>query len=143
MSARKRVITDMAKLNAAARKKISKKKFGVPSKAPGSGSYPMPDRSHAVNAMARASGKGVEAQVRAKAHKLYPGLKSYQYGGTVPGTGPVPIMAHGGETIIPAPSTREQQGVQHFGKAARTEGAQHRASRSAYFSRRARGRSHP
>jgi hypothetical protein len=64
----------MAKLTAAGRKQISKGKFGVPSKAPGSGSYPMPDRSHAVNAMARASGKAVEAQVRAKAHKLYPGL---------------------------------------------------------------------
>lgn len=64
----------MAKLTAAARKHISKSKFGVPSKAPASGSYPMPDRSHAVNAMARASGKGVEAKVRAKAHRLYPGL---------------------------------------------------------------------
>jgi hypothetical protein len=64
----------VAKLTTDARKHISKGKFGVPSKAPGSGSYPMPDRSHAVNAMARASGKSVEAQVRAKAHKLYPGL---------------------------------------------------------------------
>jgi hypothetical protein len=66
----------MGKLTTSARKHISKGKFGVPSKAPASGSYPMPDRSHAVNAMARASGKGVEAQVRAKAHKLYPGLGS-------------------------------------------------------------------
>lgn len=64
----------MAKLTANARKHISRGKFGVPSKAPGSGSYPMPDRSHAVNAMARASGKSVEAKVRAKAHRLYPGL---------------------------------------------------------------------
>ena len=64
----------VAKLTANARKHISKGKFGVPSKAPASGSYPMPDRSHAVNAMARASGKPVEAQVRAKAHQLYPGL---------------------------------------------------------------------
>jgi len=66
----------MAKLTAAARKHIAPSKFGVPSKAPKPGSYPMPDRSHAVNAMARASGKAVEAQVRAKAHKLYPGLKA-------------------------------------------------------------------
>jgi hypothetical protein len=64
----------VAKLTAKARKNISKAKFGVPSKAPGSGSYPMPDRSHAVNAMARASGKAVEAKVRAKAHALFPGL---------------------------------------------------------------------
>ena len=64
----------LAKLTTNARKHISKSKFGVPAKAPGGGSYPMPDRSHAVNAMARASGKPVEARVRAKAHKLYPGL---------------------------------------------------------------------
>jgi hypothetical protein len=64
----------MAKLTASARRHIPKGKFGVPSKAPKSGSYPMPDRSHAVNAMARASGKAVEAKVRAKAHRLYPGL---------------------------------------------------------------------
>jgi hypothetical protein len=64
----------MAKLTARARKHIPKSKFGVPSKAPKSGSYPMNDRAHAINAMARASGKPVEAKVRAKAHRLYPGL---------------------------------------------------------------------
>ena len=64
----------MAKLTAASRRAIPKGKFGVPSKAPGSGSYPMNDRSHAINAEARASGKPVEAQVRAKAQRLYPGL---------------------------------------------------------------------
>ena len=64
----------MAKLTAAARRAVPKSRFGVPGKAPKSGSYPMPDRSHAVNAMARASGKPVEAQVRAKAHRLYPQL---------------------------------------------------------------------
>jgi len=44
----------MAKLSSAARKRIPKSQFGVPSKAPASGSYPMPDRSHAANAKARA-----------------------------------------------------------------------------------------
>ncbi len=44
----------MAKLSAAQRKRIPKSQFGVPSKAPASGSYPMPDRSHAANAKARA-----------------------------------------------------------------------------------------
>lgn len=44
----------MAKLNAAARRRIPRSQFGVPSKAPQSGSYPMPDRSHAANAKARA-----------------------------------------------------------------------------------------
>ena len=64
----------MAKLTAAARKRIPKGKFGVPSKAPGSGSYPMPDKSHAINAMARASGKPVAAKVRAKAHRMFPNI---------------------------------------------------------------------
>ncbi len=66
----------MAKLTTADRKKISPSKFGVPSKAPGSGSYPMPDKAHAINAEARASGKPEEKQVRAKAHQLYPGLNA-------------------------------------------------------------------
>ncbi len=41
----------MAKLDAAARKKIPAKEFGEP----GSRKYPMPDRSHAANAKARAA----------------------------------------------------------------------------------------
>lgn len=65
---------EMAKLNAAARRAIPKSKFAVPSKAPASGSYPIPDRSHAANALARASGKPVEAQVKAKVHRLYPDM---------------------------------------------------------------------
>ena len=32
-------------------------------------------------------------------------LQNYQYGGTVPGHGPVPIMAHGGERILPRGTT--------------------------------------
>lgn len=64
----------MAKLNAAARKRIPKSSFAVPSKAPKSGSYPIPDRSHAVNALARASGKPVEGQVRAAVKRKFPDL---------------------------------------------------------------------
>ncbi len=41
----------MAKLTAAKRKKIPKKEFGLP----GEKKYPMPDKSHARNAKARAS----------------------------------------------------------------------------------------
>lgn len=41
----------MAELTAKARKKLSKRKFGLPGKR----AYPMPDRSHAANAKARAS----------------------------------------------------------------------------------------
>lgn len=64
----------MAKLTAAKRRAVPTSEFGVPSKAPGPGSYPMPDRSHAIDAEARASGKKVAAQVDRKAHALYPGL---------------------------------------------------------------------
>jgi len=38
----------MAKLTTSSRKHLSKKTFGIPSKAPGSGSYPMPDKKHAA-----------------------------------------------------------------------------------------------
>jgi hypothetical protein len=41
----------MAELTAKARKKLSKKKFGLPGKE----AYPMPDKAHARNAKARAS----------------------------------------------------------------------------------------
>ena len=61
-------------LTAADRKKIPKGDFAIPSKAPGSGSYPIHDRSHAENALARASGKPVEAQVRAAVHRRFPDL---------------------------------------------------------------------
>lgn len=74
----------MAKLNAAQRKRIPMKDFAVPSKAPRSGSYPIPDRNHAQNALARSSGKPVAAQVRAKVHAKYPGMAK---GGQVRGQG--------------------------------------------------------
>lgn len=63
----------MAKLGYARRKEIPKSEFGVPSKAPGSGSYPMPDRAHAANAKARASqfaSPAVKAEVDAKANRI-------------------------------------------------------------------------
>ena len=62
------------KLTAAARKRIPRSQFAVPSKAPGSGSYPIPDRRHAANALARSSGKAVAAKVRAAVRKKYPAM---------------------------------------------------------------------
>jgi hypothetical protein len=64
----------MAKLNAAARKKIPASKFGLPKER----KYPMPDRSHAANAKARATqmvkkGKlssAAAAKIRAKANAI-------------------------------------------------------------------------
>jgi hypothetical protein len=37
-------------------------------------SYPIQDASHARNALARASGKPVEAEIRAKVHSKYPNI---------------------------------------------------------------------
>ena len=65
----------MAKLTTAARKRIPKGSFAVPSKAPKSGSYPINDRSHAKNALARSSGKAVAGKVRAAVHRKYPDIK--------------------------------------------------------------------
>lgn len=64
----------MAKLDAAERKEIPSSKFGLP----GSRKYPMPDRSHAENAKARATqmvrkGKlspASAAKIRSKANRL-------------------------------------------------------------------------
>ncbi len=64
----------MSKLTAAKRKKIPKSEFGMPGKK----KYPMPDRSHAGNAKARASqmvkkGKLSEAskeKIDAKANRV-------------------------------------------------------------------------
>ncbi len=64
----------MAKLTAKARKAIPKADFAIPSKAPGPGSYPIENRSHAANAKARASGKPVAKQVNAAVARKYPGM---------------------------------------------------------------------
>jgi hypothetical protein len=64
----------VAKLTAAKRKKLPKSDFGEP----GSRKYPMPDRSHAANAKARAAqqvkkgnlSKAEEAKIDAKANRI-------------------------------------------------------------------------
>lgn len=65
----------MAKLTAADRKHIPKGDFAVPSKAPGSGSYPIPDQAHAANALARSSGKSAAPEVRRAVDAKFPGMK--------------------------------------------------------------------
>lgn len=64
----------MAKLSASKRKKLPKSDFGMP----GEKKYPMPDRSHAANAKARASqmvkkgklSKSSEEKIDAKANRV-------------------------------------------------------------------------
>lgn len=59
----------MAKLHAKQRNALPTKDFAGPDR-----SYPIADRSHARNALARASGKPVEKRVRAAVHRKYPNL---------------------------------------------------------------------
>lgn len=62
-----------------ARKSLPSTSFANPGKGEGksgkgSGSYPIPDKSHARNALARASGKAVESKVRAKVKARFPDI---------------------------------------------------------------------
>jgi hypothetical protein len=62
----------VAKLTAAARKKIPTAKFAGPDR-----SYPIEDATHARNALSRVAQHGspaLQAKVRAKVHKKYPGI---------------------------------------------------------------------
>ena len=72
----------MAKLNMAARKRLPSSSFALPGKGAGksgkgSGSYPIPDASHARNALARVAQHGSSAKkaaVRAKVKAKYPNI---------------------------------------------------------------------
>lgn len=64
----------MSKLSTKQRKAIPTQDFAVPSKAPASGSYPIPNKSHAVNALARSAGKPVAGQVRAAVTRKFPNI---------------------------------------------------------------------
>lgn len=60
----------MARLTAAQRKALPKKDFAVPSKAPGPGSYPMPDKAHEIAAkglVAKFGSPSAKAKVASKA----------------------------------------------------------------------------
>jgi len=59
----------MAKLTAKTRNAIPGKDFAGPDR-----SYPIEDKNHARNALARASGKPVESRVRAAVHRKFPGI---------------------------------------------------------------------
>jgi hypothetical protein len=63
----------LARLTAAQRAALPLSDFGVPSKAPGPGSFPMPDASHAANAKSRAAqtaAPSVEKKIDAKANAV-------------------------------------------------------------------------
>lgn len=68
----------MARLTASARKALPKQDFALPQKRQGGkGGYPIPDASHARNALSRVSQNGTPAQkaeVRAKVHAKFPSI---------------------------------------------------------------------
>lgn len=64
----------MANLSSSQRSNMSHSNFAVPSKAPGSGSYPIPNKAHAANALARSLGKPVAGQVQAAVNKKFPNM---------------------------------------------------------------------
>jgi len=64
----------MAKLTTKGRKQIKSKNFAIPNEK----KYPIYDKSHAVNALARVSQYGTpeeKKKVRAAVYKKYPSLK--------------------------------------------------------------------
>lgn len=68
---------DMAKLTAAARKRIPSKDFAGPDR-----SYPVENASHARNALARVSQHGdsaLKAKVRAKVAAKFPGIAQHAH----------------------------------------------------------------
>jgi hypothetical protein len=70
----------MARLTTRGRKALPKSDFALPGRGKGAakrGGYPIPDASHARNALARVSQYGSPAQkaeVRAKVHRKFPGI---------------------------------------------------------------------
>lgn len=64
----------MARIKAKSRKRMKSSSFALPSKR----KYPIPDKSHARNALARVAQHGTPAEkkaVRARVTKKYPSLK--------------------------------------------------------------------
>lgn len=70
------VSLEEATLKMSTRKGMSKSDFAIPEKAPGSGSYPIHDKGHAVAALRLSSGKPEESRVRAAVKKKYPTMGS-------------------------------------------------------------------
>ena len=62
-------------LSAAQRRALPDSAYVFPAKAPGSGSYPVPDVEHARKALQLSGGKPEHAQVKAAVYRRYPQLK--------------------------------------------------------------------
>jgi hypothetical protein len=95
----------MAKLTYKQRKKMPKSSFALPSKREGGkGGYPIPDKAHARNALARVAQHGSpseKAAVRAKVHAKFPSIGKMDTGGVVHQDGVYQLKR--GEQVVPAP----------------------------------------
>lgn len=65
----------MAELSAVDRRRLPRSDFCYPDKAPGPGSYPIPDEDHARDALSRSSGTPEEGHVRACVEKKFPDME--------------------------------------------------------------------
>jgi hypothetical protein len=68
------VLLDLARLDAAKRKALSPNDFVFPSKR----AYPIPDKAHAENALARSKGKPEHAAVVAAVRRRFPNLPYFK-----------------------------------------------------------------
>ncbi len=70
----------MARLTSRSRNRLSRRSFAIPGKGKGKakGKYPIHDRTHAANALARSKNKSpaVRAKVRAAVCRRYPSMPS-------------------------------------------------------------------
>lgn len=67
----------MAKLDTKQRRALPDSQFAIPEKAPGSGSYPIPDENHARDALSRVSANGSEdekSRVHAAVKRKFPNI---------------------------------------------------------------------
>lgn len=67
----------VGELSPSARRALPKSDFVFPEKAPGPGSYPIPNRAHARNALARVVQHGTadeQERVKAAVHARYPDI---------------------------------------------------------------------
>ena len=81
-----------AKLKAKQRNALPKSAFAIPSKR----AFPIHDESHARNALARASGKPEEAQVKAAVHRKYPNIGAEKSAGVPDNATHVDVSMEGG-----------------------------------------------
>lgn len=68
----------MGRLTFRGRDRLPRSEFAIPERAPGPGSYPIPDAAHARNALARVAQHGSasdQQRVRRAVHRRFPGVQ--------------------------------------------------------------------